>query len=176
MPPRRGVAVRREEGLPRRVRPLRLRGAAAGRPSNRSQDYIDSYLYCDIDHTPCVTSPRYLVPSAEKAHRAPPSRVRFTLHHRLRGAARGAATSETIEAGGLDPRGLRSVPRSRSPTGSIVIPAEATRAVDSAARRAARRREDQARQVSRNLREQPGSPHRQPQCGLLTQSVEPLNT
>lgn len=66
MPPRRGVAVRRGEGLPRRVRPLRLRGAAARRPSIRSQDYIDPYPYCDIDHTPRVTSLRYLVSSAEK--------------------------------------------------------------------------------------------------------------
>ena len=89
MPPRRDVAVRREEGPPRRARPPRLRGAAASRPPSRSQ--VTSSGTCTVTSlrlrfvtsggilSRVQSSPRSFAP-ARRPHR-----------HRVRGAPRGSA-------------------------------------------------------------------------------------
>ena len=80
MPPRRDVAVRREEGLPRRVRPLRLRGAAAGRPSDRSQitstrtGTVTSTFSRGILYRVPKSSPRSSVPREDHAATEPAAR------------------------------------------------------------------------------------------------------
>ena len=158
IPPRRGVAVRREEGLPRRARPPRLRGAAARRPSSRSQVYLSCTCTVTSLRLRCVTSGGILY-RVQKVRRAPP--LPREAHAASESAARRAARllPRPSRSASLSPADCAASKAPRADPAASPSPRGLPRGIDFAARHAARRREDQARQVSRNPREQPSSPY-----------------